>query len=151
MAVAGGIGFIIFVAMCLLWYCCSTVTDKFEVDCKAGKTPSKVTRQTIEEDSYMQCSQSPSPVHGITSQNSSIFTYNPKSCKSFDSKTFGSFLASNTGVEMDVKAWQKGTKVQKDAIPFGHDISAIENKKDLSLIETEGSEGEEPTLDLKPC
>jgi hypothetical protein len=40
---------------------------------------------------------------------------------------------------MDLQAWQNGGTVIKDEnqAPFGHDISAITSKKDLSLIEEE--------------
>jgi hypothetical protein len=140
----------------LLWFCCSTVSDDYDKDVNrvVKNTPSKATtRRTSDGDSYKAREErSPSPVRSITSQDSSIFTYNPKSCKSFDSKTFGSFLTGNTGidtgVEMDVEAWQQRSTVQKDTSIFGHDISAIENKKDLSLIE-EGSEGDDNTPDKR--
>lgn len=73
-----------------------------------------------------------------------MFTFNPLSCKSFESKTLNSFLTTNTGVDIDVEAWQQGSKVPKDTSIFGHDISVIDNKKDLSLIE-EGNEGDDMT------
>lgn len=145
---AGAIGFLVVIVTCLIWLCCTSVSDDFdEEEGRANKTPSKAnTRQTLEDDSYMH--RSPSPARSMTSQDSSIFTYNPKSCKSFDSKTFGSFITSNTGLEMDLEAWQQGSTVPKDDVPFGHDISAITNKKDLSLIE-EGSEGGEDATPAK--
>jgi hypothetical protein len=86
---------------------------------------------------------SPSTVHSLTSQDSSLFTYNPKSVKSYisnGSKTYGSgFFTANSGLEVDLQAWQNGGTVIKDEnrAPFGHDISAITSKKDLSLIEEE--------------
>lgn len=143
----GGItGFIVVLLVCVMWYCCSYVSSD-DHDMNVRKTPSKATKNTIDDESLNERSQTPSPVRSIASQDSSVFTYNPKSSKSVDSKTFGSFLTNNTGTEIDVEAWQKGSKVQKDTSIFGHDISAIENKKDLSLIE-EGSD-EENTPDKR--
>lgn len=150
LAVAGLIGFMVVLLTCLLWYCCSSINyDDEEEEAKhVRKTPSKATRKTIGDDeSFNEGSRSPSPARSISSQDSSVFTYNPNSAKSTDSKTFGSFLTSNTGTEMDVEAWQKGSRVHKDTTIFGHDISAIESKKDLSLIE-EGSD-EENTPDKR--
>ncbi|GAX24596.1 hypothetical protein FisN_4Hh114 [Fistulifera solaris] len=145
--VGGATGFLVVLTVCLLWYCCSYVNSE-EPDAVVRKTPSKATKNTAEEDeSLNERSQTPSPVRSISSQDSSVFTYNPKSSKSVDSKTFGSFLTNNTGSEIDVEAWQKGSKVHKDNSIFGHDISEIENKKDLSLIE-EGSD-EENTPDKR--
>jgi len=107
-----------------------------------------------------------SPLHSITSQASSVFTYNPTSkgshgggntggatgCTGSTKSFFGnSFCTNNSTVEMDVEAWRRGSTLnQNDAgvggslpnvatgptvIPFGHDISAIDHKRDLSLIE----------------
>jgi len=140
MSVFGGV--MLFMLACLVWYCCSSVQDEGPEDIHPAlrKAVSRATGKTAEDESYMK--RPPSPVRSITSQDSSIFTYNPKSCKSMESRTFGSFAAATTGTEMDLEAWKNGSKVQKDSMPFGHDISAIEAKKDLSLIE-EGSEGGE--------
>lgn len=113
----------------------------------------------------------PSPLHSITSQDSSHFTYNPTSrgsnnragttdrteenddgaCNSTSNSKhsisfFGvSFYTQSSNVDVDVDAWQKGSTVGNSTLPpFGHDISSIEvSKRDLSLIE-EG-ENEEMT------
>lgn len=83
-----------------------------------------------------------SPVHSITSQDSSRFTYNPKSGRSSEIGTGGgSFLSGDPASEteadtLDIEAWEQGSSVNRSSnMPFGHDISAIEKQKDLSLIE----------------
>jgi hypothetical protein len=136
---------------------CSTKLDDLPALQEPTKSKSTASQETDDEESRhdgesevnantnfgTNAMRSPSTVHSITSQDSSIFTYNPRSTKSYTSngsKTFGSgFFTANSGLEMDLQAWQNGGTVIKDEnqIPFGQDISAISNKKDLSLIEEE--------------
>lgn len=142
---AGAGGFLTVCLVCLLWCCCSSIADDTPMAMPDTVKPNE-TKGTQDEESYMPETKAPSPLRSITSQDSSVFTYNPKSCRSTDSRTLGSLLTSNPTMEMDLEAWKRGSTVQKGVVPFGHDISAIENKKDLSLIE-EGSEGEEATPD----
>ena len=114
-------------------------------------------------------SVSPSPLHSIASQDSSAFTFNPDSViYGMPSGTGGlgvsappSYYAggvtagsastaefninNNSTVEVDVEAWQKRSTIAGNAnttLPFGNDISAISNKKDLSLIEEEELSGD---------
>jgi hypothetical protein len=81
------------------------------------------------------------------SQTSSQFTYNPSSLRSTDAHTIASFAVQEGNIEINLEEWQKAAVVSGDdevAVPFGgQDISAIEHKKDLSLI-VEG-ESESPT------
>lgn len=145
--VAGLVGFVTVSLICLVCICCCQTV---EVDVRDKPVAQDVvvrnapTRPTLDDDSYQQRDNPPSPLRSITSQDSSVFTFNPLSCKSFESKTLNSFLTTNTGVDIDVEAWQQGSKVPKDTSIFGHDISVIDNKKDLSLIE-EGNEGDDMT------
>lgn len=134
-AIIAGVGaFFIVLNLILLCYCC----------CGKGRNELPSVRKTStsgtsQDDDASSCRPDAlSPVRSFTSQDSSIFTYNPKSTKSVTTRqTFGSVFTS----EVDVEAWKKKSVVQKDVFG-GNDISAITNKKDLSLIE-EGSEGEE--------
>jgi hypothetical protein len=88
-------------------------------------------------------------VHSIMSQNSSQFTYNPSSLRSTDAHTVASFITQDGNIEINLEEWQKAAVVDDNddavAVPLGvgRDISAIEHKKDLSLI-VEG-ESESPT------
>jgi hypothetical protein len=115
-----------------------------------------------EEDRGTLPSLPPSPVKSIGSQDSSTFTYNPRSVRSFDNRTANSYAYSKNGVEMDLAAWQAGSVAAhhgtgttgpappSSAMPFGHDISAIEeqpSKRDLSLIQEEDESACSP-LDL---
>lgn len=58
-------------------------------------------------DCALSC-KSPSPVRSITSQDSSIFTYNPRSVRSAQTgySQGGTYFTSNTNIEMDLAAWQ---------------------------------------------
>ena len=82
----------------------------------------------------------------ISSQDSSKFTYNPKSIHSSDGFTFASF---NTNSQFDVESWQKASTINRSVMaPFGQDISAIENKKDLSHILEKDEESGSSSHDL---
>jgi hypothetical protein len=99
--------------------------------------PYEKTRRASHHDPERPTSRQPrSPDLSVTSQDSSRFTYNPKSARS--STTGGSFL-NGPAEALDIEAWEQGsTIIDRSGMnmpPFGHDISAIENKKDLSLIE----------------
>ena len=117
-------------------------------------------------DCALSC-KSPSPVRSITSQDSSIFTYNPRSVRSAQTgySLGGTYFTSNSNVEMDLAAWQGSahlaqiggnTSPHVQAQPAnlsscfgdGNDISAIESAlstrggmhdehRDLSLIQEE--------------
>lgn len=104
----------------------------------------------IEESS----TRSPSPIRSICSQESSKFTYNPKSVNAstidgsstIDSKTLPSAFSSlqvDVGQNIDIEAWQNNMISPITPAPFGHDISAID-KKDLSLIEEGTDEDDTP-------
>ena len=159
---AGAAAFFVVVCICFLCIMCTPLEDNdVAPSVKASKSSSQQTNQTSSDS---RDSRSPSPARSITSQDSSIFTYNPRSNKSTCSSVFtygnqassksqatttffggsNSVFTSNTGLELDVEAWQKESTVQKDNSLFGgHDISAIESKKDLSLIEECSEDGEE--------
>lgn len=148
---------------CLVFLTCTSCIFATKLDYipeipEPPKTKSAATGATADEEASVEggassfhddtnfgtnAQRSPSTVHSITSQDSSLFTYNPKSVRSYasnGSKTFGSgMFTANSGLDMDLQAWQNGGTVVKDDnhIPFGNDISAIENKKDLSLIQEE--------------
>ena len=118
-----------------------------------GNSKLKVTTTTsnqgsLEEDPESP-NRSPSPVHSICSQESSKFTYNPRSlytstssisALTMDTKTATSshFSAINVDIDagIDMALWtQQNTISPMTPAPFGNDISAIEKTgKDLSLV-----------------
>lgn len=92
-------------------------------------------------------SAGPSPLHSIGSQESSKFTYNPRSVYgestisglSMESRTLPSHFSQiqvDTEPQFDVEAWTRHNTISPvTPAPFGNDISAIEpNTRDLSLI-----------------
>ena len=154
--ISGGAAFCFLIIVCVTCVCLTPIDDLDINPQPPKKSETGITRTSRDEDESSadkeseinistnfgtNAMQSPSTVHSITSQDSSIFTYNPISGRSFasnGSKTFGSgFFTANSGLEMDLQTWQNGGSVIKDETqgPFGQDISAISNKKDLSLIE----------------
>jgi hypothetical protein len=159
--VAGAVSFFLVLCLCLICIWCTPVDDEDLAE-PVRKTISKAsTGQTSKRSDASN--RSPSPVQSIGSQDSSVFTYNPKSNVSTTSSIFtyghpastlsqgttstpafggASVFTSNSGLELDAEAWRKGSTVSKgdSSIFGGQNISAIETKKDLSLIE-EGSEG----------
>ena len=145
--IAGGIAFVAVMSVCVILFCCcvgggSTTASSMTDIPKSRTAESRDTRST-EDYATTRRSRSPSPVRSITSQDSSKFTYNPKSsCRSK-----GSFDFNGSALEMDVEAWQKGSTINGNhTLPFGHDISAIETKKDLSLIQEENSDSTPDSL-----
>lgn len=155
--IAGASAFCLVFMTCVACVCSTTLDDVPQMPEPPTKTKSSTSKETEEESQNNESAselnvntnfgtgalRSPSTVRSIASQDSSIFTYNPISDKSYvsnGSKTFGSGFGSgmftaNSGVDVDVQSWQQSGSVIKDE--FGHDISAITNKKDLSLIEEE--------------
>lgn len=121
--------------------------------CKRTKKGSKLRVKTIQsnqgtaEDPESPV-HSPSPVHSICSQESSKFTYNPRSiytstssisALTMETKTIASHFSSlNVDIDngIDMGAWTRQNTISPmTPAPFGHDISAIEpNGKDLSLV-----------------
>ena len=134
-------------------FCCVSTDDNNGMD----EHPAPQKKRTIDtsdtsndieesEDVEAVISPAPSSPQSIASQDSSIFTYNPRSRMSFDAST----LSTNTTDTntMDLQSWQRRDTINSSRFaPFGHDISAIEmlneNKRDLSLIE-EGDESATP-------
>ena len=121
--------------------------------CKRSKKASKLRVKTIQsnqgtsEDPESPV-HSPSPVHSICSQESSKFTYNPRSiytstssisALTMETKTISSHFSSlNVDIDngIDMGEWTRQTTISPmTPAPFGHDISAIEpSGKDLSLV-----------------
>jgi len=171
--IAGAGAFGVVLCLALTCICCMKVDDEMlnrnhsrdTKDGNSSKAKLTVTTNSTSrndgsdknDDNCELSSKSPSPVRSITSQDSSIFTYNPKSVKSAVTGTYSAsgstYFTSNTGLEMDLAAWQSSTQlahhtssnntntatVNPQHASFG-DISAIEptrNKKDLSLIQEE--------------
>jgi hypothetical protein len=76
----------------------------------------------------------------IVSQDSSLFTYN----MSRDAGTLSlgslSMLHTENGKHFDLEAWQNPTVISsKVPAPFGHDISAIEKRDHMSMMEGDDS------------
>jgi hypothetical protein len=121
---------------------------------KPLRVKTTVSKQATDDDPDSPV-HSPSPVHSICSQESSKFTYNPRSlytstsslsALTMDTKTIHShFSTLNVDVEngIDMEAWTRQSTISPmTPAPFGNDISAIDlNAKDLSLI-MEGTDEE---------
>lgn len=169
--IAGGAAFGAVLCLALTCICCMKVDDDDEDAIARQKQKNKLSVQTYttgrvstrkETGDDDLASKSPSEVRSITSQDSSIFTYNPRSvrtCMTADSRMTGyhtsgsTYFTNNTGgVEMDLAAWQSSSQLNPNiSAAFGQDISAIEaassvahNRKDLSLIQEESSQTSTP-------
>jgi hypothetical protein len=155
LAIIVGAGTFIVVFFCCLLFVCFTPLSELQPDdieqqgSHSGNHTIKpiVTKDTMDnasedgadfwegEDAERPTPTSLSPVRSISSQDSSRFTYNPKSGRSNDSDTGGGFL-TGPAEALEIEAWeQEGSINRSTNMPFGHDISAIEKNKDLSLIE----------------
>ena len=161
-ALIGGFGaFLLVLCAVVACICCIPLEDDATVKANLqknqltqhGTNPTRSASQMEDNIPIDEIDKSPSEVKSIGSQDSSLFTYNPKSVRSFDSKkSYNSYFTYGTqGVEMDVAAWQTttssnivpddyatstGASISANQISFGQDISAIEAKKgDLSLIQ----------------
>jgi hypothetical protein len=98
--------------------------------------------------------RSPSPVRSIASQDSSKFTYNPTGISMMSKASLFS-MGSLSNIDMQsvnlLEAWQQNDVISSLApAPFGHGISAIEQKdRDLSLNE-EGGEEDPRAVERRP-
>lgn len=113
----------------------SPVNDSDKVrrhDAKAGNSKARRSQKPVD--------RSLSPMRSIVSQDSSMFTYNPTGM-SRDLATLSLGSVSNINISntnFDLEAWQRPNIISSRApAPFGHDISAIEQRDHLSLIEEE--------------
>jgi hypothetical protein len=86
--------------------------------------------------------RSPSPVRSLVSQDSSAFTYNPRSKASLETRNTMSMIQIDIShSSIDIEAWKNHNNMISPVTPapFGADLSAIEcsmpQKKDLSLID----------------
>ena len=169
--VAGSGAFGLVFCLALAFICCMKV-DQDDPDYRrygdtGGKHPRKAlavqTLNTSRVDSSDKTSfgmnecalscKSPSPARSITSQDSSIFTYNPRSVRSAQtgySMGGSTYFTSNTAIEMDLAAWQGSAHLAQQPANIsscfgdGIDLSAIEpaprgtqDHRDLSLIQEE--------------
>jgi hypothetical protein len=154
LAIIVGAGTFIVVFFCCLLFVCFTPLSELQPDIEQqGSHSGKHTINPIDtkdtmdnasedgaefwegEDPERPTPTSLSPARSMMSQDSSRFTYNPKSGRSNESDTGGGFL-SGPSDSLEIEAWeQEGTINRSTNMPFGHDISAIEKNKDLSLIE----------------
>jgi hypothetical protein len=134
LAVAGS-AFGVLVALAILIYIWHLNRSKnfLELPKKYGAN-----KDEFHDELEMKSTSSPSPEKSIISQESSKFTYNPRSFS--ESPTLPSQFS---GLEVDssqpinVEGWQKGAISPITPVPFGADISAIEVDlaKDLSILE----------------
>lgn len=154
--VVGAAAFLLVTCTMVTCICCMTVNDEHDMRKEKMSHPMKDQLEGtgayppsdlhIEDDGEDFAIKSPISGKSIGSQDSSTFTYNPKSVMSFDSRTISSFFTSNTA-EMDIAAWQSGSVINQNQISFGQDISDIEKKNDLSLIQ----EGEDESTSSPVC
>jgi hypothetical protein len=122
------------------------------------KTPKKTKRSRRKHDELeIKDTRSPSPEPSIASQDSSKFTFNPifasasvgEGGSTVDSKSLPSHFSAiqvDVSQAIDVEAWKKSKNTISPITPapFGHDISAIDHKKDLSHIEEASNEDVTP-------
>jgi hypothetical protein len=154
LAIIVGAGTFIVVFFCCLVFVCFTPLSELQPDIenhgssRSGKSIKPIDTKDTDnasddgaefwegDDAERPTPTSLSPVRSITSQDSSRFTYNPKSGRSNDSDPERGFLTGPAEPD-DIEAWEQeeGTINRSTNMPFGHDISAIEKHKDLSLIE----------------
>jgi len=159
---AGAGAFVLVFCSALTCICCMNVDDPNQP--AGGGSDKRLTVQTYttgrtsstsndNNDDDDLASKSPSEVRSITSQDSSIFTYNPRSVRSqasvagFSHMGGSTYFTTSSAMEMDLAAWQSSNLLNHNnrnsntSLPFGADISAIVNtsKKDLSLIQEEAS------------
>jgi hypothetical protein len=157
--IAAGAGFATILAACICFICCMADPDEepYKVPdvskstssaSKKSKTTSSSSKEDLEEDSEI-FGKEQLETRSITSQDSSKFTYNPRSIRSNDAYTFASFNTNSSHVESDVESWQKSSTInQSVAVPFGQDISVIEKKKDLSHIVEKDDESGSSSQDI---
>lgn len=138
--IAGASAFVLVFVIAVCCICCVKIDEHEGIN----KTPSGVLRvhtkptgTSYPEDDLE--SKSPSPVRSITSQDSSVFTYNPKSIYGGGAASTKSRTANSYFSDVDLEAWQNGTVVGPHQSLFGQDLSDIEKKRDLTLIEEETS------------
>jgi len=87
----------------------------------------------------------PSPTGSLSprtmvSQDSSLFTYNMSRDAGTISLGSLSMLHTENGKHFDLEAWQNPTVISsKVPAPFGHDISAIEKRDQLSMMDGDDS------------
>jgi hypothetical protein len=167
--IAGCIAFMAVLCGCLLaMYCCFSDVPTSRARPAPGNKPvgSRDTGDSseiedLDGDIYSEQTRTPSPVRSITSQDSSKFTYNPSvtSRSSVDdfprsrgSAENPSFMIHNHATDLDVEStWSKGSTIPHGShVPFGTDISVIESKKDLSLIQEGEDEQSTPDKPLDP-
>ena len=135
------------VLLLLLCYCFFCVRGESDEQ-NEGKEAISAS-ETHDTDDIEAASPVPSSPQSITSQDSSVFTYNPAPSRiSFDASTMSTNTATDPNA-LALASWQQKNVINSSRFaPFGHDISAIEmlsDKKDLSLIE----EGEEEATPVK--
>jgi hypothetical protein len=155
---AAGAGFIFIFAVCLLCICCigdeDDVNDPIPAIAKSGSNgtqKSKSTKSASHDDESAMNEKDHLEVRSITSQDSSKFTYNPRSVRSSGGFTFASFNTNTPNVEVDIESWQKKSTMNTEGAkaPFGNDISLIEAKKDLShIVERDEESGSGHDLSL---
>lgn len=156
--IAGAGAFVLVFCSALTCICCMKVDIP---DQQAGGGSKRLTVQTYptgrtsssSNDDDDLASKSPTEARSITSQDSSIFTYNPRSVRSqasvagFSHMCGSTYFTASSAMDMDLAAWQSSNLLNHNhrnsntSLPFGADISAIVNtsKKDLSLIQEENS------------
>lgn len=157
-AIAAGAGFLTILAVCVCFICCIAdpddeqykipeVTKSGSNGSKKSKTTTSSSKDEVDEESEM-FGKEHLETRSITSQDSSKFTYNPKSIRSNDAYTFASFTTNISNVDRELESWQRASTVNQSALPFGQDISAIESKKDLSHILEKDEESGASSHDL---
>ena len=108
-----------------------------------SSTGNKVTRKSQERARARPTPPSPtgslSP-RSMVSQDSSVFTYNMSRDAGTISLGSLSLLHTENGKHFDLEAWQNPTVISsKVPAPFGHDISAIEKRDQLSMMDGDDS------------
>ena len=158
--IAAAAGFIAILALCLCFICCLGDPEEEDEYPKqipqvsksssggSGKSKNTAVSSRDEEESYMYGNgHEHLEARSISSQDSSKFTYNPKSVFSYTGNTYASFNTNVSNMDNCVENWQKASTMNQSTA-FGNDISGIEEKRDLSHIVERDEESGASSQDL---
>jgi hypothetical protein len=156
--IAGAGTFLFVLSICLLFICCtrsnwassSAAPRSSKISLEQQVVTKKQTHDTDEDAGddlegghpkyaprYQTNRVQPSPMQSDNaSQGSSAFSYNRVAPVTVASSKPATSFQADTSSE-DAETWNRASTINNSLGAFGHDISAISNKRDLSLIEEE--------------
>jgi hypothetical protein len=150
--VAAGAGFALVVGLCLCFiYCLGEPDEDQDGVYNVSRTNSRETKKsksttassTPDEEESTMYDHEHFEARSFSSQDSSKFTFNPKSVFS-NTNTFASFNTNMTNIDNHVQNWQRDSTIEQGSnTAFGNDVSAINEKRDLSHIDEREEESAE--------